>query len=114
MKTREKSEQILQVLLQKSHESAMDFCPRKLGIDEKVPGPTIYIRIYSCGDVPRERNTGGCAPNINNQQVKKYCPKNLNSFTLTPHHVLVKTREKSEQILKFCLKKSQIWIGILS
>jgi hypothetical protein len=49
----------------------MVFCPRILGIQEKVSGPTTYIRIYSCGDVPRERNTGGCAPKGGQQPVSQ-------------------------------------------
>ncbi len=46
-----------------------------------------------------------------NQQGKKYCPKNLNSSK--SHHVLMKTRVKSEKtlfsekILQVLLRKSQ-------
>ncbi len=49
----------------------MVFCPRISRIQETVPGPTAYIRIYSCGDMPREGNTGGCAPKGGQQPVSQ-------------------------------------------
>jgi hypothetical protein len=71
-----------------------------------------HIRILASTDVGTclGKGTPVAVPPIStNQQVKKYCPKNLKSFTLTPHHVLVKNQRKSlfsEQIFHVLLRKS--------